>query len=84
MTLYHDVTVIEKKVMTGERPKIPDGCLDGFSELIQKCWAQDPSQRPSFRDVKAKLSNIKQVVIETLRCNVVDVDERISSTPNAL
>jgi hypothetical protein len=35
----------------GKRPEIPKNCPRRLQELIQKCWAQDPTLRPSFEQI---------------------------------
>lgn len=58
---------IAKQVMDGKRLLVP--CreklpgvdmqtatgLEGYVELMQKCWAQNPDDRPSFQEVIQKL-----------------------------
>lgn len=34
-----------------ERPTIPDSCPPAFAEVIHKCWAQNPNDRPSSMEV---------------------------------
>lgn len=57
----NDVQVI-LSVMRGKRPARPTHALSrtrGFSDelwdLIQMCWAQDPTQRPGAEDVVGRL-----------------------------
>ena len=61
----------QKKVMAGERPKIPDGALESDDVAIQalvsatkKCWEQKPGDRPSaalIRDeLKSAMDRIKK------------------------
>ncbi|KAL6080092.1 putative serine/threonine-protein kinase SIS8 [Balamuthia mandrillaris] len=33
------------------RPEIPDQCPPAWADLIRRCWAEDPKQRPSFQQV---------------------------------
>jgi hypothetical protein len=35
----------------GKRPEIPKDCPKKLRELIEKCWAQDPTLRPSFEQI---------------------------------
>ena len=50
------------EVLAGQRPPLPppEACA-GFSsyaayvELLQRCWAQEPTSRPSFEEVCARL-----------------------------
>lgn len=40
-----------KKICSGERPEIPDTCPPFYAEIIQKCWEQDPQDRPTFEQI---------------------------------
>ena len=47
-------------VMEGERPMKPDdvetvGFGNGLWDLVEKCWSQDRTQRPSTLDVRLRL-----------------------------
>ena len=54
-------------VGAGERPRIPPrgelpgpdtaafGGLDAYVALLQKCWAQDPQERPAFAAIAEEL-----------------------------
>ena len=57
---------IVNKVARGERPSLPKRlpCAPGedafaglpeFLELMKKCWAQDPAERPEFEQIHAQL-----------------------------
>jgi hypothetical protein len=35
----------------GRRPVLPDFVPTVYRDLIQACWAEIPSERPSFRDI---------------------------------
>ena len=35
----------------GKRPDIPSSVLPFTKKLIERCWSQNPSQRPSFNDI---------------------------------
>jgi hypothetical protein len=35
-------------ILDGRRPGIPETCPAEYRELIEWCWHQDPSARPSF------------------------------------
>ncbi|KAK8847280.1 hypothetical protein M9Y10_019867 [Tritrichomonas musculus] len=45
------------KVATGNRPSINATIMDSYSKLIQKCWSQNPSDRPTFDDIVKMLRN---------------------------
>jgi len=54
---------IEKAVIAGQRPTIPPlppgEAPKSMSVLMQNCWNQEPSCRPSFVDVCLSLSNME-------------------------
>ena len=45
----------------GKRPEIPQNCPFAFKTLIEKCWHQDPKQRPTATQIIARLENMKFV-----------------------
>ena len=42
---------IQKKVCMGIRPPLPNEMHLGYKDLITRAWAQDPDQRPTFREI---------------------------------
>lgn len=52
-----EVQIIVKVAIQGERPRMAADCPDGLKRLIQKCWHQDPHQRPSCAEI-VKLTDI--------------------------
>ncbi|KAG0587877.1 hypothetical protein KC19_2G198300 [Ceratodon purpureus] len=50
---------IKKKVLEGLRPKLPDHCPSMLKDLIEKCWSQDPTKRPSIGDVCSQIRHLK-------------------------
>lgn len=61
-------SVIEGCVCLGEREDFVEGCPDGYMELVQQCWDQDPSKRPTIDHVLQVLSVIKSKVFDMLLC----------------
>jgi serine/threonine protein kinase len=41
--------IIARVVKSGLRPKAPENCP--VNSLMEKCWAQDPSKRPTFKTI---------------------------------
>ena len=42
----------QKRVLVnGERADIDESTPEGLAELIRKCWAQDPKERPTFYQI---------------------------------
>jgi serine/threonine protein kinase len=39
---------LHRKVVQGVRPELPNTVPQPYAELIKKCWAGDPTQRPTF------------------------------------
>jgi serine/threonine protein kinase len=39
-------------VLSGRRPKLPDYLSPGMTQLLLKCWHQDPCQRPTWDEIK--------------------------------
>ena len=70
MTLYHIFTgtmpfdglsnpEIQTKVIAGERLPLTDNNLPkGMDVIIERCWQQDPSERPQFHAINSKLNDI--------------------------
>eukprot|EP01114_Cavostelium_apophysatum_P021682 TRINITY_DN7634_c0_g2_i3.p1 TRINITY_DN7634_c0_g2~~TRINITY_DN7634_c0_g2_i3.p1 ORF type:complete len:708 (+),score=173.80 TRINITY_DN7634_c0_g2_i3:357-2480(+) len=46
-----------ERYQKGERPEIPDSCQ--FKTLLEQCWAQQPSKRPSFGGVYEMLEQLR-------------------------
>lgn len=43
------------KLQTGKRPTIPSDTPQVYAQLIEKCWSQDVSERPSFEEIVNEL-----------------------------
>ena len=56
------VTDGHQAMMRGWRPTIARSCPKGISDLIQKCWSQDPQDRPEFSQILEEL----RMVLATL------------------
>jgi serine/threonine protein kinase len=58
-------TNLLKRIRNGERPPLPhvDYCPDYLSELIDKCWATNPGERPQFREICQSLVDCKQRIL---------------------
>eukprot|EP01114_Cavostelium_apophysatum_P015199 TRINITY_DN4098_c0_g1_i1.p1 TRINITY_DN4098_c0_g1~~TRINITY_DN4098_c0_g1_i1.p1 ORF type:complete len:674 (-),score=153.00 TRINITY_DN4098_c0_g1_i1:2-2023(-) len=52
---------VGKKVIAGERLPCPEGCPDKLYQLMLRCWAKDPAERPSFADILEELSVVFSV-----------------------
>ena len=45
-------------VVQGQRPALPPETPRAFAGLITKCWAQDPAERPAFKQIVSHLKAI--------------------------
>jgi len=52
--------VIRYCVLHGEREDVPDGCPNGYTDLMQKCWDQEPANRPTIDEILDQIVQIKQ------------------------
>ena len=43
-----NLMALPMKVLSGERPKLPDSIPENYKSLIMQCWAQHPDERPTF------------------------------------
>ena len=39
------------KILNGDRPVRPENIPDHYWELIQRCWKEDPEERPTFEEI---------------------------------
>ena len=54
---------VRKTVLNGGRPKLPEECPTILKTLIERCWNQDASKRPSFADICAELRHFKCLLL---------------------
>jgi len=48
---------IEEAILSGERPEIGEDVPEMWADVIESCWADEPSSRPSLREVMVKIRN---------------------------
>lgn len=48
---------IQSKIVSCQRPVIPDSIPEKISKLIKECWAQNPEERPSINEIINKLED---------------------------
>jgi hypothetical protein len=53
-----DVAGVSAQVADGFRPDVSHKVVGGVAELIRKCWAQNPAERPSAAEALAALDAI--------------------------
>ncbi|XP_076898928.1 serine/threonine-protein kinase STY46-like [Bidens hawaiensis] len=61
---YENMTPLQAAlgVRQGRRPDCPTNTHPKILELMEKCWATDPSVRPSFTEVKVELETFLQEI----------------------
>ncbi|VAI35327.1 unnamed protein product [Triticum turgidum subsp. durum] len=66
--LFHDIMGFQDMISvnillgTGLRPTIPKNAHAKLAELLQKCWQQDPAERPDFSEILEALKKIAEEV----------------------
>ncbi|MFA6409929.1 MAG: protein kinase, partial [Gammaproteobacteria bacterium] len=60
--------IIIQQATNGTRPKIPEGTPPKFSEIITRCWAQDPNARP---EAQALVKEFEALVPEEPDINAI-------------
>jgi hypothetical protein len=50
--------IVISEVKNGNREEIPTDCPKEFAELIEKCWSQNPSERPTMEMVVKGLESL--------------------------
>ena len=45
------------------RPPIPREIDDQYKDLIESCWAQEPAERPMFRDIATALGPVSNMLV---------------------
>ncbi|KAK8847191.1 hypothetical protein M9Y10_019774 [Tritrichomonas musculus] len=63
----------QKEVIEGLRPDFYAPTKEGLKKLIQKCWSNNPDERPSFSQIFDKLS-LRSDSNENTNCCLDDVD----------
>ena len=52
------VSVMRNIVCGGQRPRIPTPCPSlKFTKLIERCWAGDPADRPTFAEIVSEITS---------------------------
>ncbi|GAM18438.1 hypothetical protein SAMD00019534_016130 [Acytostelium subglobosum LB1] len=52
------MSLIEDKVVSGERPPIPESCPPAYARLINDCWQNETAQRPPFSEIEDRIMAI--------------------------
>ena len=59
--------IYSEVVLKGNRPKIPSFVSNFYRQLIEKCWSQDPNERPSFDEIVDHLKNNVNFITKNIR-----------------
>ena len=51
-------------IVRGVRPTRPENMPDSYWELIQKCWKENPNDRPTFAEIVEELKDDKYAIEE--------------------
>lgn len=59
-TLYANITSQDllSRIKNGARPEQPSFVYDDLYQLLLNCWEIDPSERPSFTELKTALKHL--------------------------
>ena len=52
-----NATTLRRKVLKGYRPSLSADIPKNMQNLLQRCWSQDPNERPSFDEIFQLLSS---------------------------
>ena len=51
---------VEKQLINGERKPIPEDCDPTYAKLLEKCWGDRASSRPTFPECVSILLDLKE------------------------
>eukprot|EP00002_Diphylleia_rotans_P016595 TRINITY_DN322_c0_g1_i1.p1 TRINITY_DN322_c0_g1~~TRINITY_DN322_c0_g1_i1.p1 ORF type:complete len:2502 (+),score=409.05 TRINITY_DN322_c0_g1_i1:87-7592(+) len=58
-----DILVIQSQICHGLRPPLSKGISAEATQLIQRCWNSDPSERPSFQELHTSNQDLETIFI---------------------
>ena len=58
---YQDISYgdVRSEVVAGKRPELPSATPIKLRRLLEKCWHEDPNERPSFLQIGKELRKLK-------------------------
>lgn len=64
--VFHGLPQIQvyKSVVEGTMPNVGPACDERYQQLMKECWALDPTDRPSFRQVIDRVSELVEELEE--------------------
>jgi TPR repeat protein len=54
---------VMRKLVSRQFPKIPDGWALPATQLLKRCWKQDPGKRPSFESIASDLTRVQFQIV---------------------
>ena len=69
---YRGVKNVQQAVMNGERPALPNTCNHMLLDLMQRCWADNILERPSFRNILSALSLLNRKSVFLTDCKPIE------------
>lgn len=64
------ISMIYSKIVTQKyRPEFKCPIADCYKDLINRCWSDDPKQRPTFEEIVFELKNNSDFITETVDAN---------------
>ena len=60
-------SLIEDKILSGTRPAYDDlHVREDYAELMERCWAQDPEQRPNANELEPVIDRMREEIDTTV------------------
>jgi len=73
---YNGPRIIKEKILEGIRPKLPEDpkeCPPMLKALIERCWSQDPRERPRFDLICSQLRFLKYLLMTGTSLNPTEL-----------
>ena len=55
-------TISPFAIYHGNRPRLPESLPPPYRELIERCWHQDPNERPEFCEIVQALAKLPELL----------------------
>ena len=72
-----DPMILGQKVVSGDRPIIPETVNDGYRNLLESCWARDARHRPDFPSIIQELRKDEFILPGADRDAVLQYREKV-------
>lgn len=70
---------IIRKIEVGERPGRPGGVPDAIWSVVERCWAQEPKERPGFGAVAEELRGVVRGIVPVRGSSLEGVVEKMGA-----